>query len=313
MVKNIAFIGRSSLMMNTINYFLDNLEGVSVRFILTGDESPEFDIKKSDFETKAAEVGCDFLYSRYLKDKVTLEKLRSYTDLDVCFSVNYSGIIGEEIISLFNYGIFNVHMGKLPRYRGNATVAWAILNEEPSFVLCAHKMVAGELDSGDIYAKACLENNNKRIGEVYDWMTDQTPLLFLEAYNRLQNKDFKPEIQRKSDLKPMRCFPRNPGDGKIEFKYSAKKIVNLVNASSEPFYGSFCQYRGEELKILRAEQVIIDDEDYCYQPGQIIDFEGSSIIVGCGDSSFLKVTEVEYRGRRGVPVEFISGIRERLL
>ena len=42
------------------------------------------------------------------------------------------------------------------RYRGNACQAWAILNGE-KISLCIHKMIGGELDSGDIITRViCL-------------------------------------------------------------------------------------------------------------------------------------------------------------
>ena len=44
--------------------------------------------------------------------------------------MNYTGIIPQSIIDLFNHGILNIHPGDLPRYRGNACLAWAIINAE---------------------------------------------------------------------------------------------------------------------------------------------------------------------------------------
>ena len=36
----------------------------------------------------------------------------------------------EEVIDFFELGILNAHGGDLPRYRGNACQAWAIINGE---------------------------------------------------------------------------------------------------------------------------------------------------------------------------------------
>ena len=73
--------------------------------------------------------------------------------------------IPNKIINYFNYGILNAHGGDLPRYRGNACQAWAILNGENKIGLCIHKMVGGELDSGDIISRDYLDiGENTKIG-----------------------------------------------------------------------------------------------------------------------------------------------------
>ena len=41
----------------------------------------------------------------------------------------------NKVISIFTLGILNAHGGDLPRYRGNACQAWAIINgEEKTYV-----------------------------------------------------------------------------------------------------------------------------------------------------------------------------------
>ena len=51
----------------------------------------------------------------------------------------------------------NAHGGDLPRYRGNACQAWAIINGENKIGLCIHKMIGGELDISDIIARDFLK------------------------------------------------------------------------------------------------------------------------------------------------------------
>lgn len=65
-------------------------------------------------------------------------------------SLNYSSIISQKVIDLFPLGILNAHGGDLPKYRGNACQAWAILNGETKIGLCIHSMIGGEVDNGNI-------------------------------------------------------------------------------------------------------------------------------------------------------------------
>ncbi|GAB1465742.1 hypothetical protein MASR2M54_12420 [Aliarcobacter cryaerophilus] len=52
------------------------------------------------------------------------------TDCEIAVSLNYSSIISQNVIDLFPLGVLNAHGGDLPRYRGNACQAWAIINGE---------------------------------------------------------------------------------------------------------------------------------------------------------------------------------------
>ena len=80
-------------------------------------------------------------------------------------------------------GILNAHGGDLPRYRGNACQAWAILNGEEKIGLCIHKMIGGELDSGNIIAKEFLKIDiNTKVTQVWGWMSTSIPKLFLKLY-----------------------------------------------------------------------------------------------------------------------------------
>ena len=53
--------------------------------------------------------------------------------------------------------------------------------------LCIHKMIGGELDSGDIIKRAYLDIDiTTKIGECYKWMEDTIPKLFLNAVKELE-------------------------------------------------------------------------------------------------------------------------------
>lgn len=108
------------------------------------------------------------------------------TKADIAISMNYTGIIPDSVTDLFPYGILNAHGGNLPRYRGNACQAWAILNGEDKIGLCVYKMVGGELDSGDIIARDYLPiDHNTKVTKIWGWMRDRVPTLMLAAVQQL--------------------------------------------------------------------------------------------------------------------------------
>lgn len=70
--------------------------------------------------------------------------------IDLIFVVNYNKIIN---VSKFDDKlIINLHIGLLPKYRGNSANAWAVINGEKKVGYTIHKVI-NLLDAGDIYYK----------------------------------------------------------------------------------------------------------------------------------------------------------------
>ena len=77
---------------------------------------------------------------------------------DIGLTANFPLIFDKKIIDTFAHGIINAHGGDLPRYRGNACQAWAILNGEKEIALSAHLVEAENVDCGRIIKKLFFTN-----------------------------------------------------------------------------------------------------------------------------------------------------------
>ena len=100
-------------------------------------------------------------------------------------------------------------------------------------------------------------------------MRKETPGMMLEAIQLLKkDKNYFLEKQSLNPKDALRGYPRTPDDGKIDWNKSNLEILRLINASSEPFPGAFCNFGSTVLKIWRAE-IFDDGEVYLAVPGQI--------------------------------------------
>tara|TARA_Y100001958_G_scaffold82898_1_gene56138 strand:- start:16921 stop:17853 length:933 start_codon:yes stop_codon:yes gene_type:complete len=306
----IAIIGRSELLYETAKLLIK--KDYQIPLIITNKSAPEYKIKEKDFKNLAKKINAKFLQTAKINTSEITDKINSLGIIDIAISINYSGIISDNVIKLFKNGVLNAHGGDLPRYRGNACQAWAIINGEEKVGLCIHKMIGGELDSGDIISKVYYPINiNTRVGEIYQWMEKEIPKLMLKSINKLSNPSFKAEKQSTKSEDIFRTYPRNPDDGKIDWKQDANKILRLINASSEPFSGAFSLYNNEKIIIWRAK-LLIDKENYSAIPGQIskINKNTGSIEVITGNGK-IKIIEIEFKNQRGKPSKFINSIRKR--
>ena len=307
----IAIIGRSELMYNIAKLAIEKSH--KIRLIITAKASPEYTINEYDFEVLANSLNAKYICTSKINESIIMSCIDSCGPIDIALSVNYSGVISSAIINKFRLGILNAHGGDLPRYRGNACQAWAIINGEDKVGLCIHRMIGGELDSGDIIARDYFPLQlDSRVGEVYEWMVKQIPLLMLEALEKLDyDPSFVLEVQSKDESNSLRCYPRNPEDGKIDWSKDALFILRLINASSEPFSGAYAYFENEKITIWRAS-LVNNIPPYLAENGQIMFTDEGKVLISCGRGQ-IQLDEIEVNGYRTANIrEIIKTIRKRL-
>lgn len=303
----IAIIGRTEILFDTVQILRQ--AGHSITCILTNKEAPEYTKTTADFECLASDLSIPFASTAQIKNVIAMLQA---TGSDIGVSLNYAGIIPKEITDLFPMGILNAHGGDLPRYRGNACQAWAILNGEDKIGLCIHRMIGGELDSGDIIARDYLAiDHTTKVTAVWAWLNQRIPDLFLQAVNQLAiDPGYILEIQSKDQQDAHRSYPRLPEDGRVDWRQSALQVLRLINASNKPYAGAFCDYEGQRLIIWDAE-LVEAFENFSAIPGQITRIGAGFVEVACGEGK-LCILFAEYAGQVDTPNAWIKSIRKRL-
>lgn len=303
----VAIIGRTEILYETAKLLKE--KGYEIALIITSKEEVEYTKTSYDFECLAAEWGIPFLHSS--KITTAIDTIQECGEIDIGVSLNYNGIIPKSVVSLFSLGILNAHGGDLPKYRGNACQAWAILNSEERIGLCIHRMIADELDSGDIISRDYFSIDlNTKITDVYRWISERIPDLFYDALERIRSDAtyiLQTQSNNPSDI--LRCYPRKPEDGKVVWSNSAEDILRLINASNKPYAGAFCGFNNSKLIIWDAE--LAGEEKYLAIPGQVTRIGDGFVDVATG-SGKLKVKQVEYNNSLVTPDEIIISTRERL-
>jgi len=238
--------------------------------------------------------------------------LLNQTRPDLGVSSNYPIILPAKIVDIPSYGILNAHGGDLPRYRGNACQAWAILQGERNVALCIHRMVGGEVDSGDIIIRQKMEiTNTTKVGAILDWMSSILPTCFLEAVKALESDpEYFLERQSRDSANSLRCFPRRPEDGKINWNSTAVDVVRLVNASGAPYGGAFAMFENRRL-VVEDASVVDGLTPYLAVPGQVLDLLDSSIVVACGQGA-VKISKAWFDDDKSSPTSQIRSVRARL-
>lgn len=188
---------------------------------------------------------------------------------------------------------YGLHASLLPDYSGGAPLVWAMINGEVKTGISFFQMDDG-VDSGAI------------VGQVEEPIFDRDTIETL--YERIEARGLellKTELPRLSsgnadflvqDESKRRVFPqRSPKDGRIDWMQGAAYIDRFIRAQTRPYPGAFTVFDGRQVTIWRA-RVLIDAGLTDLKPGHYR-FDGSSLMVGCGDGAMLLLEQFDWAGQ----------------
>ena len=273
--------------------------------------APEYGVDESAFQRLAERFGCPFFADADANRPEILD-LAARAQAGVAISMNWLTLLGPDLRARFAHGVVNAHAGDLPRYRGNAVPNWAILNGEPEVVLTLHEM-SDELDAGPVLLKRSFAlGADTYIGDVYDFLASAVPEAFADVLDGLDRGSLRPTPQPDDPALALRCHPRRPEDGRLDWEQPAEALARLVRASAEPFAGAFTHLDGRRLTVWRARSAT-PPTPVLGVPGQVVAIDRSAgaveVLTGQGT---LVIAEVEADGMRGPASAAVSSLRTRL-
>ena len=171
-------------------------------------------------------------------------------------------------MNLFPYGILNAHAGDLPRFKGNAVRNWALVAGKESMSLTIHEMSI-ELDAGPVLLKKQYPiSSDTYIQDLYRFVEEQVPQLFVKAVSGLENGSIVPEKQPTRSVY-LRCYPRLPVDSEINWE-----MCRGYSQVSESFIGAFkgaYSYIETEKIIIWKAHVEVPQDKYLASCGQVVE------------------------------------------
>jgi UDP-4-amino-4-deoxy-L-arabinose formyltransferase/UDP-glucuronic acid dehydrogenase (UDP-4-keto-hexauronic acid decarboxylating) len=214
----------------------------------------------------------------------------------VIYSFYYRHLIPETVLSLAPRGAYNLHGSLLPKYRGRAPVNWMIANGEREAGVTLHHMVA-RADAGDIVGQ--------RATAIDDDDTALTLYRKLVPLGVELIREFHPSIvdgsapRRPQDLSLGSYYGRRkPEDGRIDWRWPARRIVNLVRAVTRPYPGAFCFIAG--LKLLIWQAVIGAEVGVRGAPGEVLGVKEHGVEVAAGEGVVI-LRRVQLEGENELP------------
>lgn len=290
----VAALGRTEALYESILEV--RRRGHEIVLIATSPAAPEYTRTDRDFADLAAELGCPFVCHPRLDTPEALGKIDA-AGADVAISINWLTLIPGHVLRRFPRGVVNAHFGDLPRYRGNACPNWAILAGEERAVLTLHEMEEA-LDAGPILLQRSAGiGADTYVGELYRFAGENLPPMFGEVLDLMQSGALTPRAQSRLPHDALRCLPRTPADGLLDWSRSAILLDRVVRASAEPFAGAFAFLGDERITVWRAHSAPLP-YPVLGVPGQVFEVRrGDGTVAILTGDGLLVLEEVQREGR----------------
>ncbi len=224
---------------------------------------------------------------------------------DVGVVVAYGNLIRRELLALPVHGMLGVHPSLLPKYRGAAPVAWALLNGESQTGVTIFRLNE-RLDAGEL-----LRSHRVSIepGEDAEALTNRLARLGAEELVRGLEQisegraAWTPQDEAQASLAPK----LTKAQGRIEWSQPAEAIERLVRATI-PWPGASAEWSGEPVKVWRAVAQGPEGTTAAgARPGTVAHVSPEAIGVATG-TGLLELLEVQPAGRRRMTgKEFLAG------
>ena len=222
---------------------------------------------------------------------------------DVIIVAAFGQILPPEVLAIPPHGCLNVHASLLPRYRGAAPIAAAILAGEEQTGITIMLMDEG-MDTGPILAQAeCKIKPQDTTGSLSVKLAQQGADLLVETLPRWLEGQIVPQPQ--DDSLATYCQMITKKDGLIDWSLPATDLWLRVRAYA-PWPGAYTYWRGKRLKILRARPVTVGKSDE--EAGRVISLDDGVAVVAGTDALLLE--EIQLAGKKALAAqEFIRGQR----
>ena len=228
---------------------------------------------------------------------------------DIMVTCAYGQILTQAVLDAFPMGVWNIHAGLLPQYRGASPIQSCILNGEKETGVSIMKTELG-LDCGDVLLVGTTPITER---ETYGELSDRLSLigaeLIVQALRLLESGVYTLTPQGECGVNVVRKI--NKEQALVDFSKSAEEIINLIRGMN-PAPVAYALLSGEKVNLYRAEKAVLTEEEQVICDGAVFgevlsDKPKRGLLVKCQGGA-VKLLEVQAAGGKRISGgDFING------
>jgi methionyl-tRNA formyltransferase len=256
----------------------------------------------SEVKAAAGRLGLDVAEPPTLRDAAVVARLRAASP-DAIVVVAFGLLLPEAVLAVPRLGCVNLHASLLPRWRGAAPVARAILAGDTRTGVTTMRMERG-LDTGPILlSRACDIDPEETAGALTERLAALGPPLLLETLAGLDTGAVAPTSQ--DEALATWAPPLSRSDARLDWNEKAASLALRVRAC-QPWPVAEAMLNGRRVQILSAaagppaapvEPGAGGAEPPA--PGAVV-AAGADLHVACGGGSLLRVSRLRVAGGRAI-------------
>ena len=217
------------------------------------------------------------LLSEAFKDHLSVVDF-NHTDTDLVVCAGYKPIIPVEL--LVKKTFINIHYSLLPKYRGQHSTVWAILNNEKELGLSIHLM-SEYIDDGPVIYQHSIKNDFK-----------STSVFYMDSFNNWIEKNLGSVIKKfiEGNIQPVNqdkgkatwVGRRRKTDCKIDFSKDHKYLNNFFRALVPPYPLPYIELikDGKQYAVKKAYFIERNVQSHI---GRILNIDNEGIYIGSKD------------------------------
>ncbi|MED4070279.1 methionyl-tRNA formyltransferase [Priestia endophytica] len=242
-------------------------------------------------KVEAEKHGIPVLQPEKISVEEEYKKVLSY-EPDLIVTAAFGQILPSPILDAPQYGCINVHASLLPELRGGAPIHYAILQGKKKTGVTIMYMVP-KLDAGDILTKVEVAIEEKdHVGTLHDKLSEAGASLLKETIPQLLNGELTPIAQDGSQATFASNIKRE--QEKIVWTKDGEEIYNHIRGL-HPWPVAYTTLHGDVLKVWWGEKVESEKNE---APGTVFKIEKDGFIVATGNSTAIKITELQPAGKK---------------
>lgn len=246
--------------------------------------------------------GLTVLQPERIRDRAFLDTLRALAP-DLIVVAAYGRILPPSILDLPPRGCINVHASLLPRHRGAAPIAHAIMAGDAVTGVCIMAM-SEEMDAGDVFlARETPIGRDDTTGMLTARLAELGAAALGEVLDGLRAGAVRARPQAKEGVTLAPRIERE--HARLDWSRPAVELERVVRAM-QPAPAAWTTLGGKVLKVHRSA---VGDEAASATGGTVIRADQGGLEVATG-SGALRLLEVQLEGKRRMDVAaFLAGHR----
>jgi methionyl-tRNA formyltransferase len=251
-------------------------------------------------KVRAEAAGLPVLQPARLRDPEWPERLGAFA-AEVAVVVAFGQILPRAVLEVPARGSINVHASLLPRYRGAAPIAWAIMRGERVTGITTFLMDEG-LDTGPILLQSppLAIGPEETAGELADHLARLGAETVTETLARLDALTPRPQRHDEATLAPRLTKP----DGHLDWDRPARELADVVRGCN-PWPGALTTSPAGRLTVWRARFVDVRAPN---SRGRLSPHHGE-LVIPTADGGLLPLEVQPENKRRMTWADYLRGAR----